>query len=97
MDCQSCQCQHYEARNEIVSDCIKLTYDRLEETQHWLPPTCAYRLLYQGKPLFDWHPLISKNPLSVHENGISIKEWAISETTINLNDLENYIIEELPQ
>ncbi|HDL4642341.1 TPA: hypothetical protein PW958_002355, partial [Mannheimia haemolytica] len=38
----------------------------------WLPKTCAYRLLYEGKPLFDWHPLISKDPDSVKNAGMLI-------------------------
>ncbi len=57
-----------------------------------LPPTCGYRLVYEGKDLYDWHPLISGRKSSVHEAGISAKGRAISEATVDEDDLENHIV-----
>ena len=57
---------------------------------HWLPPTCAYRLLDEGKELPKWHPLISGHQKSVHSSGISVREFAIAET--EGLDLEDYVI-----
>ena len=95
LDCSTCQCKHYEARKKIVKDCVKLTADNFNETLQWLPKTCAYKLVYQGKPLYDWHYLISEDPITVHTSGISVKDWAVSETVINLNELENYIVQDI--
>ena len=54
-----------------VEDCIKLTPDNVGQLA-WLPRTCAYRLIHEGKPLFDWHPLISGDPNSVLSAGVSV-------------------------
>ncbi len=93
LDCTTCQCMHYEARKKIVPDCAKVTLNLLEERPFWLPSSCAYRLLFENKPLFDWHHLISGNRDSVHEKGISVRGWAISETEVSDNEIENHIIE----
>jgi len=57
----------------------------------WLPTTCAYRLLADGEPLPDWHPLLSGDPNSVHEAGVSIRSYAMKESDVN--DPEEHIIE----
>jgi uncharacterized cysteine cluster protein YcgN (CxxCxxCC family) len=57
-----------------------------------LPSTCAYRLLYEGKPLFDWHPLISKNSESVHQANISVRGKTFSDDKIKEEDMQMYII-----
>jgi uncharacterized cysteine cluster protein YcgN (CxxCxxCC family) len=68
--------------------------DNLDTHAYWMPETCAYRLLYEGKPLFDWHPLISGRPVSVHEAGVSVQGWTLSEFDIPEDDWEDHIIEE---
>ncbi|KPB01171.1 YcgN family cysteine cluster protein [Ahrensia marina] len=68
----TCRCADYENRQKKVSDCVKLTPENVGEIA-WLPATCAYRLLNEGKPLFDWHPLISGDPESVHKADISMR------------------------
>ena len=62
----------------------------------WLPKTCAYRLLYEHKPLYDWHPLISGDPDTVHRAGVSVQGWTIPEFEVSEEDWEDHIIEELP-
>ena len=57
-------CTRYKDRSLLVPDCIKVTPE-VARAEKWLPDTCAYRLLAEGKPLFDWHPLISGNKESV--------------------------------
>lgn len=71
LDLESCQCRDYSNRKQLVPDCTVLTRDKIKEF-HWLPITCAYRLLAEGKSLADWHPLISGSTSSVHEAGISV-------------------------
>ncbi|MEQ8400534.1 MAG: YcgN family cysteine cluster protein [Roseitalea porphyridii] len=70
-DAASCRCSDYENRQARVPDCVRLTPDNVGRLA-WLPSTCAYRLIDDGKPLFDWHPLVSGDPMSVHEAGVSV-------------------------
>lgn len=90
IDLQNCRCTCYADRCTLVPDCLDLKqHDFTEFT--WLPQTCAYKLLSEGKPLPDWHPLISGNPNSIHEAGVSIRSYAMKESTID--ELQEHIIE----
>ena len=92
LDIHACHCTQYEKRIELVEDCLDLREMSADEYQ-WLPVTCAYRLLHEGKPLFDWHPLISKKTNSVKRAKMNVTHFAISETTIkDMDDLEDYIL-----
>ena len=88
---QNCSCSEYTRRSELVPHCITLRAEDLS-TYHWLPSTCAYRLLAEGKPLFDWHPLISGDPNSVHEAGISIRGRAISDEFVHPDGYDEHIV-----
>lgn len=94
LDDESCKCAHYETRRTFVPNCISLTADTLDKHMYWLPQTCAYRLLALGQPLYDWHPLISGDPESVHRAGVSARGITVSEVAINDEDWEDHIIEE---
>ena len=94
LDCESCQCGDYENRKSLVEDCVILS-PRLIEELHWMPSTCAYRLIYEGKDLYWWHPLISGSPNSVHEAGISVRGRVISEREVKDSELTEYIDEQL--
>jgi hypothetical protein len=77
LDLQTCRCTRYSRRCQEVDECLDL---RAGFTQfHWLPSTCAYRLLAEGKPLPAWHPLLSGDPKTVLDAGISVADLAISE------------------
>jgi uncharacterized protein len=80
-DSQSCACTDYANRKRHVPDCIKLTPHNIQNL-HWMPFSCAYRRLDEGKPLPSWHPLITGDPESVHEAGVSIRGQTISEDTL---------------
>ena len=94
LDDESCRCTHYEDRHRYVPDCIVLTPANLAEHLHWIPATCAYRLLHEGRPLYDWHPLISGSPETVHRAGVSVRGLTVSEFETPEDDWEDHIIEE---
>ena len=83
-------CSDYRRRQVYVPECVRLTPAKLRDID-WLPGTCAYRLLDEGKPLPDWHPLISGDPESVHHAGQSVRGWTVSEE--EAGDLEQHIVE----
>ncbi len=93
LDTHSCRCSAYAERKRFVPDCLILTPDRAREFK-WLPETCAYRRLAEGKPLPQWHPLISGDPEAVHRAGVSVRDQVISEEEINLEDLEDYVVDD---
>lgn len=78
LDTQSCACGDYTGRFRKVPDCVALTPAIVAEID-WLPPSCAYRLLQEGRDLPDWHPLVSGDRDSVHRAGASVRGRAISE------------------
>lgn len=94
LDDQSCKCGQYPIRHQFIPDCIVLKPSNIDENAYWMPKTCAYRLLWSGQPLFDWHPLISRNPETVHTANISVRGMTLSEFDINEEDWEDHIIEE---
>jgi uncharacterized cysteine cluster protein YcgN (CxxCxxCC family) len=93
LDGDLCRCRDYEHRKTQVPDCIKLTPGNIEALS-WMPKSCAYRRLYEGRPLASWHPLVSGDPESVHRAGVSIRGQTISEET--LADPEDAIDYEAP-
>ena len=94
LDDATCRCSHYENRHQFVPDCIVLKPDNLDTHAYWMPLTCAYRLLWQGKPLYDWHPLISGRADSVHHAGVSVRGITVPEFEIAEEDWEDHLIEE---
>lgn len=96
LDGDSCQCSNYANRRDFVPDCVQLSPKTLPKIAYWLPKTCAYRLLHQGDPLHDWHPLITGDPESTHRAGVSVRGWTIPEYEVHEDDWEDYVIEEKP-
>jgi hypothetical protein len=92
-DDQRCACTDYVGRKKHVPDCIKLTPGNIEDLL-WMPRSCAYRRLHEGRDLAWWHPLVSGDPESVHEAGVSIRGQTISEAT--LTDPEDAVEFEAP-
>ncbi|MES1990258.1 MAG: YcgN family cysteine cluster protein [Pseudomonadota bacterium] len=92
LDCTSCQCSDYKNRKKHVPDCVKLSPKIIEEVI-WMPPSCAYRLISEGKDLPDWHPLVSGETESVVEAGMSVRGRVVSEVEINFDDICDYIVE----
>lgn len=85
-DPDKCQCSDYANRKKYVPDCIKLTPGNIEALE-WMPPSCAYRRLHEGKALPGWHYLITGDRETVHRAGVSIRGQTISE--LALPDVED--------
>ena len=90
LDLGTCRCGDYPNRATKVPDCVTLTPQNVP-TLGWLPATCAYRLLDEGKPLAWWHPLVSGDPATVIAAGISVKDEAYSENGHTTDDLVDHI------
>jgi len=94
LDDATCRCAQYDIRHQFVPDCIVLKPSNIESHLYWMPATCAYRLLHEGKRLADWHPLISGTPETVHGAGVSMRGRTVSEFDVADDDWEDHIIEE---
>ncbi len=91
MDTATCRCRNYEQRQQLVPDCTRLTPENVREFD-WLPTTCAYRTLAEGRPLPDWHPLRSGSPDTVHKAGISAANRATPSNQVAVEVWQEHII-----
>jgi len=80
-DPEACRCTDYANRKAHVPDCIKLTPGNVERLA-WMPLSCAYRRLSEGKSLPVWHPLITGDPETVHAAGVSVRGQTVSESAL---------------
>lgn len=93
-DDTNCMCANYAERKRIVPECVVLSPDTLQEIAYWMPETCAYRLLHEGRPLPDWHPLVTGEEGSTHSAGISVQGRTVSEVAVPVEQWEDYPLEE---
>lgn len=93
-DDTSCRCAQYPIRKQFVPECITLKPATIARHAYWLPETCAYKLLHLGKPLPHWHPLISGDPESVHDAGVSMRHRTLPEFDVLEEEWEDHIIDE---
>lgn len=92
LDGNTCRCSDYPNRKRRVRDCVVLSA-RVVEDLSWMPATCAYRLLKEGKDLAWWHPLVSGDPNTVHEAGVSVRGRVISETLVEDAELPDHVVD----
>lgn len=92
LDEASCRCTCYSTRTGLVPNCLKLQPDTITKI-HFLPRTCAYRLIAEGKELSWWHPLVSGDPNSVHSSGMSIRGKVLNEEYVHPDGWEDYIVD----
>lgn len=89
-DAKTCRCQNYVNRRKIVPQCHQLTPKKVRRLS-WLPSSCAYRLIAEGKELPSWHHLISGSRTTIHKVGASMRHRVISE--LHVKDLEDHIVD----
>jgi uncharacterized cysteine cluster protein YcgN (CxxCxxCC family) len=90
LDLGTCRCTDYKHRQKLVHDCLRLSPKAIRGLK-WLPATCGYRLIDEGKNLYWWHPLVSGDPETVHQAGVSVRGRAIAER--QAGDLEDHIVD----
>lgn len=95
LNIDTCRCSDYVNRKKHVPDCIDLRHVPNLSHIPWLPETCAYKLIANGKDLYDWHHLVSGSRESVHEAGMSVRHKVISEHEIGDPDeeLPRYVVD----
>lgn len=95
LDTSNCQCTDYVNRSVRVPDCLQVTPAMLQDRAAlaWMPSTCAYRLLAEGKPLPNWHPLLTNNPQSAVNAGQTVVGFAVSDAEVADDDFAEYVIE----
>ncbi|MGD8568055.1 MAG: YcgN family cysteine cluster protein [Gammaproteobacteria bacterium] len=91
LDQETCRCTQYAKRAQYVPECVVVNPAILDQL-HWMPSTCAYRLLHEGQPLPQWHPLISGDRQSVHWAGISVRGRVYRECDVGEDELEDHIV-----
>lgn len=92
-DTQTRRCGQYALRRMFVQGCVTLTPENLDEASTWMPATCAYRRLHEGRGMADWHPLVSGGPASVEEAGIAIGPPLVPEYEVAEEDLEDHVLD----
>ncbi|MBK8085947.1 MAG: YcgN family cysteine cluster protein [Devosia sp.] len=90
LDGQSCRCSDYPNRLAQVPDCIKLTPENVRSIA-WIPVTCAYRRVAEGRGLAWWHPLLSGDPQTVVDVGVSVRGRTVSELDVKPGEWEDHV------
>ena len=91
LDGNTCRCRDYPHRHAQVPDCQALTAETVPELT-WLPLTCAYRLVAEGRDLYWWHPLVSGDPDTVHAAGVSVRGRTVSEEDVPERFWDDHIV-----
>lgn len=89
---ETCQCSDYQQRSTLVPNCVWLTPEKVADF-HWMPTSCAYRLLSEGADLPAWHPLVSGDRETVHSAGISVRGRVLSDEHVHQDGYEEHIIQ----
>lgn len=89
---KTCACTKYDKRTVLVPDCVKLTKDNLDSV-FYMPPSCAYRRLSEGKPLPSWHPLLNHGrKRAMHLAGMSVRNKVVHDDGVNIHNFEDFIV-----
>jgi uncharacterized cysteine cluster protein YcgN (CxxCxxCC family) len=89
LDTSTCRCKVYNDRFKTEPNCMKLSSDKMRRIKK-LPISCAYRTIVEGRELMWWHPLVSGDPATVHEAGVSVKDKVVAKVHVKPDDLEYF-------
>ncbi|MGM0450830.1 MAG: YcgN family cysteine cluster protein, partial [Pseudomonadota bacterium] len=92
LDCSSCLCSDYPNRLKEVPDCLQVT-PAIARNSDWLPKSCAYRRIAEGRGLAWWHPLVSGSDTTVHTAGVSVQGRVLPEPIVDPEDYEDHIVD----
>lgn len=93
LDIYHCRCTRYAERSVLVPTCLTLTPQNVGLLS-WMPETCAYRLLAEGKDLPSWHYLVCGDRNAVHKAGISVRGKVVSGKDVDEDDLPDYVVDD---
>lgn len=89
---KSCQCTQYDKRTKLVPDCVQLTQENLDAV-FFMPPSCTYRRLKEGRGIPSWHPLLNKGKKSaMHKAGMSVRGKIVKDNQVDIDFFEDYIV-----
>lgn len=92
LNTKTCSCTRYSERSVLVPDCVKLTKDNLKDI-FFMPPSCSYRRLHEGRGLPSWHPLLNRNKkTAMHRAGMSVRGKTVFDHDVDLDNFEDYIV-----
>jgi uncharacterized cysteine cluster protein YcgN (CxxCxxCC family) len=91
LDQNECRCTRYPERHKLVENCVQLSPEKITEFD-WLPTSCAYRTLAEGRKLQWWHPLLSGRQETVHQADISVRGKVVAKSQIREDDEQDMII-----
>ncbi len=92
LNTKNCSCTQYQKRTELVPDCVQLTKDNLDQI-FYMPSSCSYRRLHEGRGLPSWHPLLHRNKkTAMHKAGMSVRGKTVYEHEVDMEQFENYIV-----
>ncbi|WP_394176156.1 YcgN family cysteine cluster protein [Thalassotalea litorea] len=89
---KTCSCSKYSERTRLVPDCVQLTQDNLQDI-FFMPPSCSYRRLHEGRGLPSWHPLLNKGKKSaMHKAGMSVRGKVLKDSEVDIHDYEDHLV-----
>ena len=97
LELDTCRCSDYSNREENVKECLKLTKENLHKNSKFLPSSCSYKLIEEGKPLPQWHYLISNDKESVHKLNQSIQDYCVSEKSVGNDNYNDHIVAQITE
>lgn len=91
LDIERARCTDYENRLQRVPQCHELTPTSVPRYD-WLPETCAYRRVHEGKPLPSWHPLLVGSRREMREQGITVSHYAVRPESVRKKRMARHVV-----
>lgn len=89
---KTCQCTKYQQRTTLVPDCVRLTQDNIDGV-FFMPPSCTYRRLQEGRGMPSWHPLLNKGKkTAMHNAGMSVRGKIVKDDEVGVEQFEDHIV-----